>query len=313
MASGMEKIGQEKIKGSKLAETEKGKEGKVMDKATESMTDPKVLEALKLQAKQLEKEGKDKDDEDYVINVLQPKIYMMEQNIAMQNKSAEKAEPTMAEKIAALDARIKKESSGRSKEELQAIVDAGLAASKEKTEKAALARELNDKEIESLRESILKAKGEAVRLNQDATLDWYEGNYDKAKASQDKAQKIEEVLGINNTEKPKQPVEKKSAPVEAKTKKPLSDEERYGEDTMAEVKKIRTEEMQRLVNLRLPRETILRRMADFEKSEIKKILLAEDTTTPTPSYESVAEKMKKKQEEDKKNSFWSKIKPSWWS
>lgn len=402
---------------------------KALEKSLSEGTKRKKLEVLKKKAKDLEISGRGESE---VLNTLEPEIYALETELAggeavvvgkkeegeivtpeiaaegmktveidskLDNTEAITAHEeipvvSMEDKIAKLDAHIKNNNlSGKSTEELQKIVEAGLSSSKDQKE---IARELDAQEIKSLRESILKAKGEAVRLNQDATLDWYEGNYDKAKASQDKAKLIEDALGIKsnveiqkaekapvatemtatesmslkhgkekvakaqmmyllekdrlknlgrtgkrfdeelsvykkkyiypmfevkaaqpaqkaekvnstNTEKLKQIGETNLVRIEQKTK-PMSDVERYGQETLNEVSKIRTEEMKRLVDLKLERETILTRMEDFEKTRINPILKSQDKTTATPSYESVADMTKKKDQEKKKNSFWSKFK-----
>lgn len=278
------------------------------------------LTELKTEARMREKRGK-KGDEEHVLGVLEPEIRKLEGSASVSKKEQEIGEI-------------------KTKEIATEAIDANKEDSKLDTEAI---RVLNAKEIEDLRKSILQAqesdplqtyidksndsdiawlsgdveksstlhgeknameqglRDEAAEKMENSMMSWYEGDYDTAKKDQDREQRIKSAIGIG------EPIPKTSA-IEQKKKEPLSDVERYGQDTLDEVKKIRTEEMQRLVNLRLPRATILKRMADFEKVRINPILRAQDKTTPTESYQSIGDMTKKKEEEKKKNSFWSKFK-----
>ena len=197
-------------------------------------------------------------------------------------------------------------------------------------------RELNREQIADLRASILKAQ----ESENDATIDWYGGNFDTASAKQAKTEtekkqieKIKKELQeqkINlehdsmmswyegdyanakkdqiTSEKIGDIVDGKANLDEYKDTKKEALVEKYGTDMITHVQTLFARERSRLVKMGYKGAVLEASLSRFKKNKLEPLLASNDLqkkeqlkTQPTET---------KKEVKPKKN-FWDKIKPSW--
>lgn len=193
-------------------------------------------------------------------------------------------------------------------------------------------RELNREQIADLRASILKAQ----ESENDATIDWYGGNFDNASAKQAKAEtekkqieKIKKELqeqktnlehdsmmswydgDYTNAKKDQATSEKIGNIIDGKDNldeyKDIKKEalvEKYGTDMIAHVRTLFARERTRLVKMGYKGAVLEASLSRFKKNKLEPLLVGYNSQKKEQPIETKKEQVKPKK-------FWDKIKPSW--
>lgn len=270
------------------------------------------LNGLKQEAMELEKKG---EQEDYILNVLQPKIYALEKQLQeLDGKEVVENKLANSEPVALVDkAKAQSLNEQQIKDLRESLMKAYVDNEQESTIKWLSGEQeeagVINKKVQELKPKIQQ---EAVKLEQDSTLGWYEGKYDEAKENQDEAIRMKKTIGMEEKIPEVEKVKDEVPKVEAKTADPLV--EKYGQKTIDEVRQIYKEEESRLRKMGLKGRTLETRLKEFKKLRLEPILNAENKqevkNVKSPQDRTISMEIKPKESRFKK--VWSSMKPSWW-